>query len=33
MKIPGIVGSARKPSRPGVYRLFSTVFENTGVVL
>ena len=31
MKILGIVGSARKPSRSGVYRLVSTVLENTGV--
>ncbi len=31
MKILGIAGSARKSSRSGVYRLVSTVLENTGV--
>jgi multimeric flavodoxin WrbA len=30
MKILGIAGSARKSSRSGVYRLVSTVLENTG---
>ena len=31
MKILGIVGSTRKPSRCGVHRLVSSVLENAGV--
>lgn len=31
MKVLGVVGSARKQSRSGVYRLVSTVLENTGL--